>query len=549
VPVEFTNSIGIRLRLIPPGKFLMGTSDSDPDHWTNRPQHEVTLTKPFYAGAYEVTVGQFKFFANESGYKTTAEQGAGAFRPLGVPHSMMLVQGTSWQDTGLNQTDDHPVVCVTVDDAKVFCHWLSTKEGRTYALPTEAQWEYCCRAGTPTDFSFGNDAGLLDLYGWYNRNSGNTTRPVGMKQPNGLGLFDMHGNVSEWTADWNRRYSETPAQDPTGPDNGTEHSYRGGSWQNMPLLCRSAWRMLGNGQDAARASTGFRIVLTSTPASAQPDSGAKDKPSSPVIAPFTNADVQRIAALPAAQQVEEVRKELMRRNSGFDGMVENKIEGGVVSEFRIVTDQVTDIAPIRVFNTLRALQCTGTYTNKPNGLLADLAPLEGMDLAGLRRLDLSNTNVGDAGLAHLKDCKALEYLQLNGTNVTDAGLVIFQDCKALAVLSLAGTKVSSAGLTKFKDRKNLTELYLHYTEIGDAGLAHFKGMPLKVLWIHNTGITDLNPLKGMPLEDIRLTPKNITRGLDILRDMKSLKTIGIEWDQSWPAAEFWERYDREEFKE
>jgi hypothetical protein len=85
--------------------------------------------------------------------------------------------------------------------------------------------------------------------------------------------------------------------------------------------------------------------------------------------------------------------------------------------------------------------------------------------------------------------------------------------------------------------------------VSDAGLAHFKAMPLMVLWIYRTRITDLNPLQGMPLEDIRLTPKNIIRGLDTLRDMKSLKTIGINWDQSWPAAEFWKRYDKGEFKE
>jgi hypothetical protein len=84
--------------------------------------------------------------------------------------------------------------------------------------------------------------------------------------------------------------------------------------------------------------------------------------------------------------------------------------------------------------------------------------------------------------------------------------------------------------------------------VSDTGLAQFKGTPLRVLWIDDTGITDLNLLQGMPLEEIHLTPKNITRGLDILRDMKSLKTIGIAWNQSWPAAEFWERYDKGEFK-
>jgi len=85
--------------------------------------------------------------------------------------------------------------------------------------------------------------------------------------------------------------------------------------------------------------------------------------------------------------------------------------------------------------------------------------------------------------------------------------------------------------------------------VTDAGLVHFKAMPLMALWIDDTDITDLTPLQGMPLEEIRLTPKNITRGLDVLRDMKSLQTIGVEWNQAWPAAEFWERYDRGEFKE
>ena len=120
--------------------------------------------------------------------------------------------------------------------------------------------------------------------------------------------------------------------------------------------------------------------------------------SAPPATPFTDADVQRIAALPAEQQVEEVRKELMRRNPGFDGKMDSKIEDGVVTGFKIVTDQVTDIAPIRVFDALRVLECRGTWTNDgPNGLLADLTPLKGMNLAGLRYLSLSNTKVSDAG--------------------------------------------------------------------------------------------------------------------------------------------------------
>src|SRR5262249_1058995 len=130
-------------------------------------------------------------------------------------------------------------------------------------------------------------------------------------------------------------------------------------------------------------------------------------------APFTDADVKRIATLPADQQVEEVRKELKRRNPGFDGKFEHKIEDGVVTEFKIVTDKVTDIAPIRVWSALRVLGCPGTHDNgKPSGLLADLSPLRGMKLAGLRQLDLHNTNVTDTGLIHFKDCAELSILDL-----------------------------------------------------------------------------------------------------------------------------------------
>ena len=112
------------------------------------------------------------------------------------------------------------------------------------------------------------------------------------------------------------------------------------------------------------------------------------------------------------------------------------------------------------------------------------------------------------------------------TNVSDVGLVHFKDCKNLATLTFGNTRVSDAGLIHWKDCKKLLRLE-----------------------IYNTAITDLTPLQGMPLDEIRLTPKNITRGLDMLRDMKSLKTIGIDYDRFWPTAEFWERYDKGEFKE
>ncbi len=233
---------------------------------------------------------------------------------------------------------------------------------------------------------------------------------------------------------------------------------------------------------------------------------------------------------------------------------------------------MTDLSPIRVFNALRVFVCRGTTEGK-TAPLADLTPLKGMNLAGLTQLDLSWTKVGDAGLANFKDCKALTFLDLRGTKVSDVGLDHFKDLKALKHLGLGGTKVSDIGLANFKACKNLTTLLLYGTQVDDAGLAHFKdcknltelnlaytrangtglanfkGTRLTSLAIDNSDITDLTPLQGLPLEVIYLTPKRITQGLDMLREMKSLKTIGVAWAQAWPPAEFWARYDKRSSRE
>jgi eukaryotic-like serine/threonine-protein kinase len=614
---EYTNTLGMKLKLIPAGKFTMGSPQEEIDRCLKKfgegawektnlrsegPEHPVEITRPFYLGATEVTVGQFRQFVDEEAYQ---------------------VGDGRWRNPGFDQTDQHPVVFVSWNNAVDFCKWLSKKEGKEYRLPTEAEWEYSCRAGKAgSRYGFGDDDAQLKDYAWFYQNSGGGTHPVGKKKPNAWGLYDMHGNAWEWCQDNYDPdyYKNSPVKDPPGGAGGARAG-RGGGWVHGPVLCRSAFR--GSlGPDDHRGA-GFRVLLVLTPAGALTESVAKNKPAVPAIAPFTDADVQRIAALPAALQVEEVRKELIRRNPRFDGQVEHQIENGVVTKFKIMTDQVTDIAPIRVFSALRWLACPGPDTNgKANGQLEDLTPLEGMNLAALTHLWLENTQVGDAGLAIFKDCKNLQELHLLNTKVTDAGLANFKDCKGLTALNLCATRVSDAGLVhfrdcnaltrlnlgenktkvsdvglaNFKDCKNLTQLWVQDTQVGDAGLVHFqdckaladvnlagttvsdvglahlrhckdltnvaldrtrvgdaglanfKGIPLRTLWIDNTAITDVTPLQGMPLEHMSLTPKNITRGLDILRAMKSLKTIGLRWNQRWPAAEFWERYDRGEFK-
>lgn len=227
-----TNSIGMRLRRIPAGKFMMGLPNS-----VESTRHEVTLTKDYFLGVTEVTQAEFEAVMgkNPSHFK-------GSKRP---------VESVSW------------------DDAVEFCRKLSYKEfgsGRSYRLPTEAEWEYACRAGRETTYFWQWDPGvpketLIDDYIWFDDNSGNETHDVGQKKPNRWGLFDMSGNVWEWCADWWGRYRSGAVTDPSGPESGSARVLRGGSWDSRAGSCVSTWHTRGT-PGVSCDDLGFRIALS-----------------------------------------------------------------------------------------------------------------------------------------------------------------------------------------------------------------------------------------------------------------------------------------------
>jgi formylglycine-generating enzyme required for sulfatase activity len=252
----FTNSMGMEFLLIPAGKFSMGSPGGEAGRGENEgPQREVQITKPFYMGKYEVKVSEFREFVKAAQFKTDAETNGGAY--VWVKDKWQRKEGVNWMNPGFTQKDDHPVICLAWSDAVEYGKWLAKKTGHAYRLPTEAEWEYACRAGTQQGYSFGPDARELSKYAWYVDNAGGKTHPVGQKKPNPWGLFDMHGNVREWCQDWYGKYAAGTAVDPSGPLRSAVRVLRGGSWSSPATDLRCAERRNGfGGSDRA----GFRLV-------------------------------------------------------------------------------------------------------------------------------------------------------------------------------------------------------------------------------------------------------------------------------------------------
>jgi formylglycine-generating enzyme required for sulfatase activity len=291
------NTIRAAMVLIPPGSFQMG-SDLTVDQFARngivmppgldiqdeRPQRTVEIARPFLLSAHEVTVAQFRRFVDASDYQTDAEtDGKGGW---GIHQGNTFSEPSprfSWRNTGAwPQSDNRPVINVSHRDALSFCQWLSKVEGKSYELPTEAEWEYACRAGTNSTFASGNTAASLDGYAnalgselkelnmfrevlresqpFPFNDHEPFSAPVGSYSPNAFGLYDMHGNVFEWCADAYQSPTSVKKQaEEIAPDSPPSKDYvaRGGSWMSAPAYARAAFRLYESGCDA---QIGFRIV-------------------------------------------------------------------------------------------------------------------------------------------------------------------------------------------------------------------------------------------------------------------------------------------------
>ncbi len=287
-----SNSVGMQMQELPAGKFRMGEGVFEVD---------VTLTRPFAIATHEVTQRQWIDVMHtqpwqEGGDVETTDQKLTTGVATGIAKSNVAVG------------DDYPAVCVEWDAAQAFCQKLTALERASgalaadseYRLPTEAEWEYACRAGTTTDFSFGDNPSLLGDYGWFRKNSSGHAEKVGTKKPNAWGIYDMQGNAWEWCSDWLLWPAMTLSggEDPTGPATGTFRSLRGGSWWFSAELCETATRTMLPSYDLSMF--GFRVVRSAV-RQPLPANQQKDLPKTPA-----QEKPQHSATLPKAIPLEEI---------------------------------------------------------------------------------------------------------------------------------------------------------------------------------------------------------------------------------------------------
>jgi len=509
--VVTTNAIGIKLALIPPGDFQMGSPAAEAPHGHGELRHGVRITAPFYLGLCEVTQAEFKQLLkrNPSWFQNCSPDEAAS----GPDTSRLPVDSVNWFDAiefcnKLSELEKlHPYYRLadvkrnaagSIDDAMV------TVEGGTgYRLPSEAQWEYACRAGSTTPFNFGLACNGLECncdgsrpYGTTERRSPIfTTVRVGSYLPNSFGLFDMHGNLTEWCQDCFSRdyYASSPIDDPTGPSSGADHVGRGGSFYWPAQGSRSAARDAGRPQ-GRWWYWGFRV--------------ARDA--------VAEARIPRDADRRAAQAV-----------ASLGGWATIRFDGSV----RKITKQ--EQLPPQPF------ELTGLSLDRTKVTDDELALFEG--LSKMTEIHLANTHVTDAGLKHLQGLFQLETLHLDGLQITDAGLASLRNLKSLRVLYVANTRITDAGLVHLEEMSELRTLGLFGLRVGDEGLKHLTGLSkLEVLRIRGNHVTDagLKYLAMLPnLQVLRMSRTRVTNaGLLELKNMKNLRVLELRESNVTPEG-------------
>jgi len=508
----FTLNVGstvtMELMGIPPGEFMLGSTKEEqawavgegalPEKVKNEGEQprRTIIPRGFWLGRTEVTVGQWRQFVDATGHVTDAEKKG---QVDSSPHnSFQPIKNASWRNPnfGFELNDHYPVSCVSWNDAVAFSEWLTEREqkagrlpkGWRVRLPTDAEWEYACRAGTQTKFWWGDSwEDSKSRLNWRGTGDGfEYVSPVdhfGPRGRNKFGLADMQGNVVELCLGrWDAKGANQEYQAASGS---IERVSRGGGFFAGRKELRCAVRTLVFAS-ASSTMLGFRLCVGVDPATptteAMTSQAAMQAPAPPSgVAAAEDPFPKEVAGLPVEQQLVRVMAKLKELNPQFDGREQHKIEGGQVTELSFSTVAVKDISPLRALKGLKKLTLLPWVAGgaRPPGALSDLSPLQGLPLTFLA---CGNTQVSD--LAPLKNMP-------------------------LAILSVDGTQVND--------------------------ISPLEGMPLTILWCDKAKVTDLSPLARVsgPLKELRcdFVPE---RDAAVLRGIKTLEKIN-----NVPAAAFW----------
>ncbi|MFO7900267.1 MAG: SUMF1/EgtB/PvdO family nonheme iron enzyme [Planctomycetota bacterium] len=484
---------GVRMQFVrvPAGSFLMGADEGDADE---KPAHKVTITRPFHIGRYEVTQEQWEAVMGDN--------------PSRSRRAKNPVENVSW------------------DDCQRFLKKLNAKlRGATCSLPTEAEWEYACRAGSKGAYCFGDDKTAVGDYAWHNGNADENARAVGQKKPNAWGLYDMHGNVWEWCHDWYRPgyYEKSPEADPRGPPEGGSHVMRGGSWKSDPADCRSAERHRRSPTHAAD-NLGLRVALRGD-FEAEARGRAEDE---------ARAAWQKIRDYAAARRVTRASaKPLSDALDRFDEKYGGtRFAGSVAGKVATLRDRARPLLPVIRFESKLPLTVTVVEGAGPAGRLVrrglGKTPTdgEGIEIPVGALWYVRPANIEGFSDAHLKrlvaECreKRIPGLCLQSdpyrkkfSTFTDAGLEALTRCPHLRYLDLrASRKISDAGMASVGRLAKLRYLGLKDCgQIGDEGLRHL------------AGLTELRRLR------LSYNKRLTAEGLEALAEFQELRTLDVRF--------------------
>ncbi|MEZ6131567.1 MAG: SUMF1/EgtB/PvdO family nonheme iron enzyme [Planctomycetaceae bacterium] len=568
------DSSGTTLRLMHGGRFVQGTSGGErtlqkafPLSTTGQfygnaedPAHVTWITKPFYLAETEVTVDQFAEFVTSAGYKTSAERQQTEMvgweptppdKPLYQSYDFLRDAKFTWKNPGFPQKGNHPVVGVSWADAKAYCEWLSEKDGAHYRLPTEAEWEFACRAGTSTWFSFGDKAkGVVHQYG----NLGNVelerhrkhaaerqwlldfdndpedgyvfTAPVKSYEANAFALHDMHGNVWEWCEDlWldtvykdfeKPRYDQPnrTAVDPVNTNRpqtpaNNFHTIRGGSWYNGDLICRSASRTYWDREDAA-CYIGFRIARD---ADANVSTTARE---------MYTAEQAAVAAVKAAGGK-------VYSSRGLD--LEVRFEGESFDEAALINLQrLPDLERVRIAWRKR----DGRLSQASINTVASLSTLKSLEIAS----DFDPTTIDLSPLNRLAQLEVLKFPR--SSPLTDRELAMLNGLTSLVEFECFGTAggLKDSGIAQLSGNRQLRTLHVYENEATGLFLEAFVGCPLTSLsstamYGHDGTLTDHHTVhlaKFPRLQQLQLDGQGGLTGssLDVISGLSNLQRLHLD---------------------